>query len=67
MNDWRCISAGCFTDLVIDSIFGAELPLFGDAQVQSRLADFESHARLVNLRHQGRNYIITENHAALAQ
>jgi hypothetical protein len=63
INDWCCISGGGFTDLVIDTIFGAELTLSGEMKVQSRLADFDPKARLVNLRYQGSNYAISKGGA----
>lgn len=66
LNDWCCISAGAFTDLVIDTIFGARLSLFDGIKVHSRLADFDSKARLVNLRYQGKKYALSENAATLA-
>jgi hypothetical protein len=66
LNDWCCISGGGFMDLVIDTIFGANLTLFDGIRVQSRLADFDPKARLVNLRHQGKNHVISSNRATLS-
>jgi len=66
LNDWCCISAGAFTDLVIDSIFGADLTLFDGIKVRSHLTDFDSKARLVNLRYQKKNYTISADRAELA-
>ena len=57
-NDWACVSGGSFVDLVIDTIFGVDLPLHGEPQAHSRVLDFDSQARLLNLRHQGRLYEI---------
>ncbi len=59
LNDWCCISGGGFTDLVIDTIFGAEMTLFNGVNVTSRLAEFDPKARLLNLRHQGKNFTIS--------
>jgi len=67
LNDWCCISAGAFTDLVIDTIFGADLTLFNGVKVRSRLSDFDSKARLVNLRYQKSDYVLSENTATLAR
>jgi len=53
-------------DLVIDTIFGANLTLFDGIKVQSRLADFDPKARLMNLRHQGKNHAISLNRATLS-
>jgi hypothetical protein len=59
INDWCCIAGGGFTDLVINTIFGAELSLFGGIKVETRLNDFDQKARLVNLRYQGKKYVIS--------
>lgn len=66
LNDWCCIAGGGFTDLVIDTIFGVDLTLFDGVKVRSRLADFDSRARLVNFRHQGKNYVISGRGASSA-
>ena len=63
IEDWCCIAAGAFTELVIDSIFGADLTLFDGIRVQSRLSDFDANARLENVRYQGALYIITKDGA----
>jgi hypothetical protein len=65
-NDWCCVSGGSFMDLVIDTIFGAGLPLDGDIRVHSRLADFDPEAKLVNVRHQGKDYVIDRQGAKAA-
>ncbi|MDT8069189.1 MAG: hypothetical protein ROO76_13570 [Terriglobia bacterium] len=66
LNDWCCIAGGTFTDLVIDTIFGAELTLFDGIAVQSHLSDFDAKATLRNVRHQGRKYVIRANSAVLS-
>ena len=66
LNDWCCISGGGFTDLVIDTIFGANLTLFDGIKVQPRLADFDPKSRLVNVRYQRRNYVISSDKAILS-
>lgn len=63
LNDWCCIAGGGFTDLVIDTIFGADLTLFDGIRVNSKLADFDAKARLVNLRYQNKNYVVSGNQA----
>ena len=56
----RCeVSGGSFTDLVIDSIFGADLTLYDGIRVKSRLADFDPAARLLNVNYQGKSYVIS--------
>lgn len=59
LNDWCCISGGGFVDLVIDTIFGANLTLFDGPKAKSRLDDFDPGARLINLRYQGKNYTVS--------
>ncbi|ABF39660.1 hypothetical protein Acid345_0655 [Candidatus Koribacter versatilis Ellin345] len=63
IEDWCCIAAGSFTELVIDSIFGAELTMKDGIRVNSRLEDFDPNARLEGLRYQGSLYSITKNGA----
>jgi len=65
INDWCCIAGGGFTDLVINTIFGADLTLFDGVKVQPRLKDFDANARLVNLRCQGKKYSISERGATV--
>ncbi len=59
LNDWCCIGAGAFVDLVIDSIFGANLTLHDGLRVESRLADFDPRAKLANLPYQGAEYTVS--------
>ena len=63
IEDWCCIAAGAFTELVIDSIFGAEPTLSGGIKVNSHLANFDPKARLEGLRYQGDLYAITKDGA----
>jgi hypothetical protein len=58
-NDWCEVSGGSFTDLVIDSIFGADLTLYDGIRLNSHLADFDPDAKLLNVNYQGKNYTIT--------
>jgi hypothetical protein len=62
-NDWCCVSGGCFVDLTIDSIFGAELTLYDGVKVTSRVTDFDSEAKLINLNYQGQNYTVSREGA----
>jgi len=62
-NDWCCVSGGSFTDLVIDSIFGADLTLYDGIQVKPRLADFDPAAELRNLNYQGKDYVVSSRGA----
>jgi hypothetical protein len=66
INDWCCIAGGGFTDLVIDTIFGANPTLFDGIKAQPKLADFDANARLLNLRYQGKNYAVSAKGASLA-
>lgn len=56
IEDWCCISAGAFSDLVIDTIFGVEPTLYGGLRATPRLAEFDGAARLENLHYQGAEY-----------
>lgn len=62
-NNWYCISGGSFTDLVIDTIFGADLTLHDGIRVNSRLVDFDSTARLVNVSYQGKTFNVDRSGA----
>jgi hypothetical protein len=53
-------------DMMIDTIFGADLTLFDGVRVQPRLADFDSRARLVNLSYQSKNYVISGQGASIS-
>lgn len=66
IEDWCCIAAGAFTELVIDSIFGAELTMNDGIRVKSRLSDFDPNARLEGLRYQGSLYTVTKDGAKKA-
>ncbi len=59
LNDWCCIAGGGFVDLVIDTIFGADLTLFDGLKTRPHLADFDASARLVNLRYRAKNFVVT--------
>ncbi|MGA8538470.1 MAG: hypothetical protein WB566_03175 [Terriglobales bacterium] len=63
IEDWCCIAAGAFTELVLDSIFGAELTLANGIRVNSHLGSFDSSARLEGVRYQGGLYTITKDGA----
>lgn len=63
LNDWCCIAAGSFIDLVIDSIFGADLTLNQGIRVTSRLQDFDPNARLLNLPYQGKSFTVSQSGA----
>jgi hypothetical protein len=49
--------------MIIESIFGADLSLGNGLKVQSRLADFDSEAKLLNLNYQGKSYTLTQQGA----
>jgi hypothetical protein len=59
INDWCAIAGGAFSDLVIDSIFGADLTLFEGVQTKPHLAEFDGNARLENLHYQGAEYTVS--------
>jgi hypothetical protein len=60
-NDWCCVSGGSFMDLVIDTIFGADLSLYDGIRMNSQLAGFDAEAKLLNVRYQGKNYTISRH------
>ncbi len=66
INDWCCIAGGGFTDVVIDTIFGANPTLFDGLKAQPNLADFDANARMVNLRYQGKNYALSAKGVSVA-
>jgi len=59
IGGWSESAGGSFMNLVIDSIFGAELSLDKGIQVRSRVEDFDPKARLEALNYQGSNYTIS--------
>jgi hypothetical protein len=63
IEDWSCIAAGAFSEIVIDSIFGVNLSLGDGLRVDSRIAQFDPDARLEGLRYQGRLYTVTKDGA----
>ncbi|MGD0733426.1 MAG: hypothetical protein ABR956_19335 [Terracidiphilus sp.] len=58
IEDWCCIAGGTFTDLVIDSIFGANFGLYDGLHATPRLREFDPGARLENIHYQGAEYSI---------
>src|SRR5580698_2372888 len=63
IEDWCCVAAGAFTELVIDSIFGAELTLSDGLKVKSHIESFDPAARLEDVRYQGSLYTVTKDGA----
>ena len=58
-NDWCEVAGGHYIDLIIESIFGANMTRRDGIEVHSRLGDFDAQARLVNLPYQGKRYAIS--------
>jgi hypothetical protein len=65
IEDWSCIAAGAFSDLVIDSIFGADFSLSEGLRIRSRVVQFDPDARLEGVHYQGKLYTVTGNGARL--
>jgi hypothetical protein len=61
LTDWSEVCGGCFTDLVIDTIFGAEFTLHQGIKTTPRLDDFDPAAQLVNVNYQGKGRILSKN------
>ncbi len=62
-NDGCEVQGGGFTDLVIDTIFGANLTLYDGIRVESRLEDFDPDARLLNVNYQKKSHVISSRGA----
>jgi hypothetical protein len=58
IEDWCCIAGGTFTDLVIDSIFGADFRLCDGLHATPRLREFDPRARIENVHYQGAEYSV---------
>jgi hypothetical protein len=59
INDWCSVAGGAFSDLVIESIFGARLSLFEGVKATPHLAQFDRYARLQNLHYQGAEFTVS--------
>ena len=66
-NDWAIVSGGSYTDMVIDSIFGANLSLYDGIALNSRLSDFDPDAKLTGLSYQGKLYTVTRENVILSE
>jgi hypothetical protein len=60
---WAECAGGSYIDMIIESIFGADLSLNDGLKAQPRLADFDSEAKLLNLNYQGKSYNLTQQGA----
>lgn len=63
---WYEVAGGCYADMVIDTLFGADLTLYDGVQVRSQLQPFDPAAKLAGLYYQGKNYTVTRVGAASA-
>jgi hypothetical protein len=63
LTDWSEVCGGCFTDLVIDSIFGVECTLQKGIKATPRLDEFAAEAKLVNVNYQGKAHVISKDEA----
>ena len=66
-GDWSCISGGCFTDMVIDTLFGVDLTLYDGIRLNSHIDDFDPNAQLQGLRYQGAEYAVGKTGAIKTQ
>ncbi len=62
-NDWSEVSGGSYADLVIDTVFGADLTHFDGVQVASHLKDFDAESKLLNVPYQGKSYTVSKQGA----
>lgn len=66
VGGWYEVAGGSFVNMVIDTIFGADLTLDSGIRVNSQLKDFDPSAKLVNLNYQGREYTVSSEGARQA-
>ena len=57
--DWACSSAGAWVDLVLQGVFGLDVPVDGEPRATPRLAGIDPDARLTGLVIRGRAYRVT--------
>lgn len=57
--DWACSSAGAWVDLVLQGVFGLDLPVDGEPSATPRLTDIDPDARLTGLVIRGRSYQVS--------
>jgi hypothetical protein len=62
---WCEVAGGSYIDLIVDSIFGADLTLNNGLQINSRLRDFDSNAKLLNVHYQGKQYDVSQSGATV--
>jgi hypothetical protein len=59
IEDWCAISGGAFTNMVIDTIFGANHTLYEGLSASPKLDGFDTNARLDHLHYQGGEYTVS--------
>jgi hypothetical protein len=64
---WAEVAGGSYIDLIIESIFGVDLTLYDGLRVRSRVADFDSESKLLNLNYQGKSFTVTQAGASDAR
>src|SRR5579875_983179 len=57
--DWACSSSGAYVDLVLQGVFGLQLPLDGEPTAAPRLDGIDPNARLTGLVIRGRSYEVS--------
>jgi hypothetical protein len=62
-SDWCEVAGGSYIDLIIGTIFGADLTLHDGIRVKPRLVDFDPGAKLLNVNYQGNGYVISSRGA----
>ena len=60
MCDWAVSGGGAFLNVFIESIFGVNAGLTS-VDAKPDFQEFDSSAELVNLRHQGKRYVVNKN------
>lgn len=59
LMDWACSSSGSFANLIIEGVFGVDVPLNGPVTAQPQLGRLDPDARLSRLRVAGTAYDVT--------
>lgn len=57
--DWSCASSGAFVGLVLEKVFGVDVPVDGPPTARPALHDIDPSARLTGLTIRGRTYAVS--------
>ena len=57
--DWACSASGAFVGLVLEKVFGVDVPVFGPPTARPALEGIDPSARLTGLTIRGRTYTVS--------